>query len=366
VPVEVVDPRRGRVQHQVVGRAGAGRVPQAPQQPAQRGGQGMVPLGARSHVAVPEVGPVVLGQQQGLERDRRGPRADREQPAGPFDDPWAVALGGHRRARRAAVPGQPLQLGGNALRPAGGGEHLAVRVLQGGAGGPALVHDHHHRPERPAGVRRQPQPPGGHHPGDRRLRQVGEGGGVVGVVDDHLVDAGRRRRPVQPAVARGRRRPARTGEGGELVGNHPHPPAGPVRAGARLAVGPHLRWGQMLVPLAERAAERAADRTLVGQERLGAGRPAGGDGDPAAAERILAQLAGGVRRGRWRQGGDRVLAALPATWSGAHGPGAYNGPAGRDGGGCGGLPLDGRPDVPSRPPARGPASGSLRCRLRRS
>ncbi len=171
------------------------------------------------------------GQQQGLERDRRRPGADGEQLAGRADQPGAVPLGGDGRAGGAVVAGQPVQLGLDPVGPPGGGEHLAVRVLQGGAGGAALVDDDQHRPEGPVAVGGQAPPPGRHRPRHLRHRQVGQGGLVVGVVDDHLVHPGRRRRPVEPSVAGGGGQ--RAGERRELVGDDPDPPAGPVGLGAR-------------------------------------------------------------------------------------------------------------------------------------
>src|SRR4029450_13645682 len=75
---------------------------------------------------------------------------------GPSRSAAAVAPGAGGAPRRAAggaqgappAAAQPVQLGLDPVGPPDGGEHLAVRVLQGGAGGAALVHDHQQRPQR--------------------------------------------------------------------------------------------------------------------------------------------------------------------------------------------------------------------------
>src|SRR4029453_19041634 len=72
VPVEFVDPWRGRVQDQVVGGVVAGPPAEPPQQAAQGGGHGVVV----GRVAVLEAGTVGSREQQGLEGGRRRPWAD--------------------------------------------------------------------------------------------------------------------------------------------------------------------------------------------------------------------------------------------------------------------------------------------------
>ncbi len=78
-------------------------------------------------------------------------------------------------------------------------------------------------------------------------------------------------------------------QGGELVGHHADAPAVLVRPGPAIAVGEDLVRRLVLVALAERAEAAAVQGSLgLGRDRpLG---PVGGDDDPAADNRILAQF----------------------------------------------------------------------------
>src|SRR4029453_2842526 len=129
-----------------------------------------------------------------------------------------------------------------------------------------------------------------------------------------LVGPAGRRRPVQAAA----RSLTGAGKSRELVRHHPYPPPRGVRRAGGVPVGPDLWRGHVLVADAERAAQRAARRSLLAQERLWPCGPAGRDRHPAPAQRVLAEFAGAHRLG-WRDGVRIGCAAPRRRRSEAHG-----------------------------------------------
>ena len=192
-----------------------------------------------------EPGPVG-GQQQRLEGERRRPgQMASSSPVAPTS--LAVLLGGDGRAGGQAPPASRSSSAWiRSGRPA-----VANTWLCGcsrSAGGTALVDDDQHRSEGLVAVGGEPPPPGRHHPRHVRHGQVGQGGLMVGVVDDHLVDPGRRHRPVETSVAcGGGQRPANAGNLSGTTRTRQPGRSGSVPA----AVGPDLGRGHVLVARAE-------------------------------------------------------------------------------------------------------------------
>src|SRR5829696_3314286 len=272
-----------------------------------------------------EAGSRVAGDDPQLERRARRPGADQQRVVVDRHQPLPAAdllrgdLGEQITAHSVlVVGGEALALARDGGRDEAERIQLGVAVLEGGAGLASLVDDQLHV----GGLLRvlaHSRPPAGHRGGELGVVQLAERREVTRDVDDHLVEAGgggsaeeirlpparggaqRIPRRRQALAARGRRaarwivRLALV-ESRIKVGDGAEAPAGGVGLAARRPVGPDLRRGAILAPLAEGTALRAAPFVLVGNaaELERAVRPCGREDRPQAGELVEPDLGKGL------------------------------------------------------------------------
>jgi hypothetical protein len=205
-----------------------------------------------------------------------------------------LGVGDHPGARRALgrhqVVDQPAAgarvVGARVLPPVGEagrgdveGDDLAVRVLQGRAGGGAVVAERHDGArvalgaQRAAAVAQHPE-----HGEDVVGLSALQVPAVVRRLDDHLVLAGGREGVARHAV----RTVAVGGDQRVLVGHDPDLPTGRLGRAGRIALP--LRRGEVLVARAERADRRGGRLGRAGV--VGPRRPPWRDQPPVACLRV--------------------------------------------------------------------------------
>src|SRR3989454_4477613 len=268
-----------------------------------------------------EGGPGARRQDPRLEREARRERRQRDEAAGFDDRPPAAApllaqdVAPHAALLQLVVAGRARQLlsdhDGNDRRR----DQLRVGVPERGAGGRAVVLEHqdvfeawvlleveHALAEREEHIR---------HGVDRERRERGR---MDRRLDHDLVSA-HAVHPVEEPLARGLELPFDL-QHGELVGQHPVGPAGPVRATLLAPTGEDLARGLVLVAFAEDAL--VPDRLhRLGDEIRRPPRAFGGDDHPAADDRVLPELglryrSSSRRRGRSRSEASASVGALPS------------------------------------------------------
>src|SRR3989442_11419193 len=250
--------------------------------------------------------------RNGRQRDEAAGFDDRPPAAAPL---LAQDVAPHAALLQLVVAGRARQLlsdhDGNDRRR----DQLRVGVPERGAGGRAVVLEpqdvfeawvlfevEHALAEREEHIR---------HGVDRERRERGR---MDRRLDHDLVSA-HAVHPVEEPLARGLELPFDP-QHGELVGQHPVGPAGPVRATLLAPTGEDLARGLVLVAFAEDAL--GPDRLhRLGDEIRRPPRAFGGDDHPAADDRVLPELglryrSSSRRRGRSRSEASASVGALPS------------------------------------------------------
>src|SRR5438445_335537 len=268
-----------------------------------------------------EGGPVDRRQDPCLEREARRERRQRDEAAGFDDRPPAAApllaqdVAPHAALLQLVVAGRARQLLGDHDGNDRRRDQLRMGVPERGAGGLAVVLEHqdvleawvlleveHAFAEREEHVRHGVD-------GERRER-----GRMDRRLDHDLVGA-YTVHPVEEPLARRLELPFDP-EHGELVGQDPVGPAGPVRAALLAPTSEDLARGLVLVAFAEDAL--GPDRLHpLGDKIRRPPRALGGDDHPAADDRVLPELglryrSSSRRRGRSRSEASASVGALPS------------------------------------------------------